>query len=204
MVIKAIFHSEERHVHLCKIFKDEESAVDWLNYGLDIFRLNDGCTLASVEDIPAANSVIAEICDDQMNIDNYISIEDIESELIEKIHEIFCEHQWSFDMLVAIANDLGINPEDTKTASLDSVHSHLELILNKEDIPIAYHPGECIDGIETVRKKEYVKAQLAKFSTQSMIEILDNVGYAFDENDRDEIEQLIVFEAAAQLADEFM
>lgn len=168
MVIRVIIHSEEKRVHECKLFNDEYEAIEWLNRKLEENNLNDGCTLASRDDIIAANMVIAEICDDCMNVGNCVY----------------------FDTL--------------RTACLEGVKHQLELSMDEHDINIAYHSGDCTDGVKHVRSQEYISQQLAKFDKDAMIDILDNVGYAFDENDREDIEQLIVFEAAAQLVDEFM
>ena len=89
-----------------------------------------------------------------------------------------------------------------KTAYLSGIKAELELNLNEEDVPIVYHSGDCTASVAEVYAKDYVKNQLAKFDKDAMIDILNNVGYAFDENDREEIEQLIVFEAASSLTDD--
>lgn len=80
-------------------------------------------------------------------------------------------------------------------------HGFYEFELEEEDIPIAYHPGECTDGVEYVRGKDYIKKQLAELSDEFIIAFLTGFGYDVDSEDRVDLEQLIVFEAAAELTD---
>lgn len=111
MVIRAIIHSEARNVRLVEFFDNEQDAINWLNSQLSKYELNEGQTLGSKEDIPAANGVIAEMFNDLYNMQNFIEFGDIEPELIEQIHSSFCEHHWPLDLLMKMANDMGVNTE---------------------------------------------------------------------------------------------
>ena len=74
--------------------------------------LDSGKTMGSSEDLLAVNTELAEKYDEPYNLNAYASWEDITEELIVKCSEAFCEHHWSHDALMNVAEELGIDPYD--------------------------------------------------------------------------------------------
>lgn len=120
MIIRVIIHidtidrkdlspSNRILFHSFKIYYDEKSAKDGTDRELDRYNLNDGCSISSKEDFPSINSRLAERFDDCYNQDAYATWDDIEEELINQCHEHFCEHHWDPELLLKIADDMGID-----------------------------------------------------------------------------------------------
>lgn len=124
MIIRVIIHIDmsdrldletwkrDYFYHSCRIYHDEKSAIEGTNRELDVLCLNDGCTIVSSEDFPAVNAHLAERFDDPNNADAYAIWDDIEVDLIIKCSEQFCEHHWEPELLLKIAEDMGIDIED--------------------------------------------------------------------------------------------
>ena len=95
--------------YYCEIFTDERELCSVANDLLRRNNANGGHMFTSIEDQISANSVIAELFDDPMNIFNHICIDDIKEATINAIEDCFSVHDWSDKMLLMIANDLGID-----------------------------------------------------------------------------------------------
>lgn len=93
----------------------EEDAVGKMNMMLKGV-LHNGCTMVSVDDLPAVNAALAEEYDEPMNLNAYASIEDITEEVIVKCSELFCEHNWSHKALMGVVDELGIDLYDIDKA----------------------------------------------------------------------------------------
>lgn len=120
MIIRVIIHIDTMHRNDCerifyhsqKIYHDEKSALEGTDKELDNFNLNDGCSLGSSEDFPALNAKLSERFDDPYNQDAYATWDDIEEDLINQCAERFCEHHWNPELLLNIADDMGIDIAD--------------------------------------------------------------------------------------------
>ena len=123
MIIRVIIHintlgrddllcCDRIYFHSCKVYHDEQSALEGTDKELDNYNLNDGCSLSSSEDFIDLNGKLAERFDDCYNQDAYATWDDIEEELITKCHESFCEHHWNPELLLKIAEDMGIDIAD--------------------------------------------------------------------------------------------
>ena len=120
MIIRVIIHidtlgrddllcCDRIYFHSCKVYHDEQSALEGTDKELENFNLNDGCSLSSSEDFIDLNGKLAERFDDCYNQDAYATWDDIEEELITKCHESFCEHHWEPELLLKIAEELDID-----------------------------------------------------------------------------------------------
>ncbi len=105
-------HSNRFFFHSCKVYHDEKSALEGTDKELDNYNLNDGCSLSSSEDFIDLNGILANRFDDCYNQDAYATWDDIEEELINQCHERFCEHHWEPELLLKIAEDMGIDIAD--------------------------------------------------------------------------------------------
>lgn len=123
MIIRVIIHidtvgrddldrSERIYFHSCKTYNDEKTALEETDKELENFNLNNGCRLSSSEDFIDLNGKLAERFNDLYNQDAYATWDDIEEVLINQCHERFCEHHWNPELLLKIAEDMGINTED--------------------------------------------------------------------------------------------
>lgn len=102
---------DRKFFHEHQFCANEESALRTMNVMLHGV-LDDGATMASVEDLPAVNAALAEQYDEPYNLNAYASIEDITEEVIIKCSEVFCEHHWSHKALTAVADELGVDLYD--------------------------------------------------------------------------------------------
>lgn len=120
MIIRVIIHidtvgrddldrSDRIHFHSCKVYHDEKSALEGTDKELNNYNLNDGCSLASSEDFISLNGNLADRFDDCYNQDAYATWEDIEEDLVNRCSEQFCEHHWDPDLLLKIAEEMGID-----------------------------------------------------------------------------------------------
>jgi len=99
---------EQKFYHDTQYCANEQSALrsmDVMLYGV----LDSGCTMRSTEDLISVNAELAEKYDEPYNLNAYASIEDITEETIIKCREAFCEHHWSHDALVKVADELGVD-----------------------------------------------------------------------------------------------
>lgn len=102
---------EGRFYHETELCGSEEDALRFMNVTLPLV-LDDGCTMASNEDLIAVNAALAERYDDPYNLDAYATWDDITEATIIKCSEAFCEHHWSHKALVDVADELGIDLYD--------------------------------------------------------------------------------------------
>lgn len=119
-IIRCIVHvdTSERSVldggrffHEHEYLGSEEAAVRWMNRTLR-HVLDDGATMASIEDLISVNAALAEQYDTQVNGAAYAAMDDITEEVIVKCSEAFCEHHWSHKALVDVADELGVDLYD--------------------------------------------------------------------------------------------
>ena len=102
---------EGRFFHDAELCCSEEDALRFMNVTLPLV-LDDGCTMASKEDLIAVNAALAERYDDPYNLDAYATWDDITEATIINCSEAFCEHHWSHKALVDVADELGIDLYD--------------------------------------------------------------------------------------------
>ena len=102
---------ERKFFHEHQFCANEECALRTMNVMLGSV-LDDGATMVSSEDIIAVNAALAKQYDDPYNQNAYASWEDITEETIVKCSETFCEHHWSHEALMKVADELGIDLYD--------------------------------------------------------------------------------------------
>lgn len=74
---KLIICLDDNHYYFENTYTDETELCDAVNVILSEQDMNNGCHFASIEDVIAANSVIAEKTGDIANLFNYIEIEEL-------------------------------------------------------------------------------------------------------------------------------
>lgn len=116
MIYKVTIQLAAKDVYCCEIFTDEEDLCLYVDEILCVNNVNDGHSFCTIEDEWAANAVIAEICDDLMNCDNFLRIEDITEEVTFRVQSLFNEHNWSDNALIAMADDLGLDLKEIEAA----------------------------------------------------------------------------------------
>lgn len=84
-----------------------EAALWWMNEYVHR-NFPDAPTLKSVDDLPALNAMLAEKFIDPNNEKCYARMDDVKEKIIIKCSEVFCEHHWSCDALVEVADELGV------------------------------------------------------------------------------------------------
>lgn len=87
MIYRLTIELLDRNFQFCDIFTDEDALCKKADEILSEQNANNGCSFGTIEDEAGANSEIAEIFNDPMNMDNFIRIEEI-SELAEKLLRI--------------------------------------------------------------------------------------------------------------------
>ena len=92
MIYKVTIELDAKNASCCEVFTDEEKVCEYVDQILRENNVNDGCDFMSIEDEIAANAVIAECCDDPMNIYNFLRIEDITEAVLYSIQTLFSEH----------------------------------------------------------------------------------------------------------------
>lgn len=102
---------DRKFFHEHQFCANEESALRTINVMLHGV-LDDGATMASKEDLIAVNAALAKQYDEPCNLNAYASIEDITEEVIIKCSELFCEHHWSYEALMGVVDELGIDLYD--------------------------------------------------------------------------------------------
>ena len=78
-------------------------------------------------------------------------------------------------------------------------YDDFSLTLNKSDILACATFGDCEGKKDKVAQKDYVQQQLSGLSTDTLRKVLDNMDMLYDENDRKNIESLVVWDAACWL-----
>jgi len=80
-----------------------------------------------------------------------------------------------------------------------------ELELTKQDILDCSHEGDCDADCERVAKQDYVQKQLQDVSNEAMLSALAQMGVEVeDENDRKEIIETIIWDAACNMRSDIM
>jgi len=78
-----------------------------------------------------------------------------------------------------------------------------DLELTKKDILDCSHAGNCDDDCERVAQQEYVQKQLQDVSNEAMLSALTQMGIEVrDENDRQEIIETIIWDAACNMRED--
>ena len=77
-------------------------------------------------------------------------------------------------------------------------YDNFSLTLGEIDIMNCATANDC-DMDKGVARKDYVQEQLRDIPTDELRKVLDNMGIEYDENDREEIESLVVWDAACWL-----
>ena len=87
-------------------------------------------------------------------------------------------------------------PYSTEAGSFD-------LELTKKDILACSHAGNCDDDCEQAAQQEYIQKQLADVSNEAILCALAQMGIEVnDENDRQELIETIIWDAACNLREE--
>ena len=77
----------------------------------------------------------------------------------------------------------------------------IEFGMTKSDAKKGYHSGSCDEDIAKIRKKPYVKKQLAKLTDEIIEEILIGCGIELDEYDRNDIADYLLWVVAGDIHD---
>ena len=123
MIIRVIIHvdtvgrkdlgiGDRIFFHSCKIYTDEQKALEDTDEELNNFNLNDGCSLSSDEDFLALNAQLAERFSDPYNQDAYAQWEDITEKVRDKIYNDFYDFNWPTELLTKMSEECGIDYED--------------------------------------------------------------------------------------------
>lgn len=116
MIYKVTIELDANCVSCCEVFTDEDKLCEYVDHVLNENNVNDGCSFLSIEDEIAANATIAELCNDPMNVDNFLNIEDITEEVLFRVQSLFAEHSWSDEALIAMADDMGLDLKSVSAA----------------------------------------------------------------------------------------
>lgn len=104
---------ETEKANFCRVFTDEQQAIQETDSFLFEHDLNDGCSLASNEDFIALNGVLAELFDDPWNADNFAQWEDITEAVSEAVTKELQNGAAIDDLtLLSIASCLDISVND--------------------------------------------------------------------------------------------
>ena len=111
MLTRVTIHVEEKNLHFCKVFTDEETLTKECDEWLDAHDLNDGCSGFTEEEEPALNAILAEKFDDPYNLQNSVICEDISESVLTAILDVLPERCDDGNLLREIANRLQIDCE---------------------------------------------------------------------------------------------
>lgn len=89
-----------------------------------------------------------------------------------------------------------------RTTYLSSRKHDIEISMKEEDARLCYHQGVCDDDVKSVCQMDYIKQQLAVISSEALEEVLVDYGCEFDENDRTDMEELVVWLAAGNILED--
>ncbi len=104
---------ETEKANFCRVFTDEQQAIQETDSFLFEYELNDGCSLASNEDFISLNFVLAELFDDPCNADNFAQWEDITEAVTEAVTKELQSGSTIDDLtLLAVASSLDISVND--------------------------------------------------------------------------------------------
>lgn len=109
MIYKVTIELDANCVSCCEVFTDEDKLCEYVDYVLNENDVNDGYSFLSINDESAANATIAKLCNDPMNVDNFLHIEDITEEVLFRVQSLFAEHSWSDEALIAMADDMDLD-----------------------------------------------------------------------------------------------
>jgi len=79
----------------------------------------------------------------------------------------------------------------------------IDLEMTLEDAKACYHQGRCDDDVEAAMETDYIKEQLTQLTNEEIRETLYEYGCEFDENDRNDMESLIVWLAAGNIIEDY-
>jgi len=100
--------------HAFEFCGSREQAVRWMNRELDLL-LDEKVTVTDAENLEDANAALhRKYGEPSKDVSVYASIEDITEETIIKCSEAFCEHHWSHEALMKVADELGIDLYDVE------------------------------------------------------------------------------------------
>ena len=111
MIYEVIIHLGCKNYDFESQYTDEQEAIDTINLVLDRFKLNNGCTMMSIEDTIAVNATIAELTDDLMNDDNWVQFEEVRDKIVDALDDYIRRHGCSElddDDLLNVANLFGV------------------------------------------------------------------------------------------------
>ena len=125
-------------------------------------------------------------------------------------------YEEDYDKLMMLHEKLGVTEEVFQLYRQDNIDAtfmwpysttsgDFNLKLTKQDILDCSHEGICDDDCERVAQKEYVQEQLKDVPTEAIAMALDQMGIVYDdENDRKELYELIVWDAACNLKEDLI
>lgn len=100
--------------HAFELIGSVEQAVRWMNHELKLM-LDEKVTVTDINDLSAANAALhRKYGESSEEVSVYASIEDITEETIVKCSEVFCEHHWSHEALMKVADELSIDLYDVE------------------------------------------------------------------------------------------
>ena len=81
---------------------------------------------------------------------------------------------------------------------------YIDFEMTLDDAKKCYHQGKCDADVDIVMKKQYIKEQLSEFNNEQIKNSLLECGCEFDENDRNDMESLIVWMAAGNIVEDYL
>lgn len=111
MIIRVTIHVDtpQKRCNFCKIFTDERKASMEADRFIAENGLNNGETGFNGEEVISLNAILADKFDDPVNENSYCLWEDLTEEVMICIQDAFAEHKWTGEMLVEMAEELGID-----------------------------------------------------------------------------------------------
>ena len=82
------------------------------------------------------------------------------------------------------------------------IYDEFSLTLNKGDILSCATFGDCDGKKDEVARKKYVQSQLKQIPKRKLTKVLDNMGIEYDKDSRQNIESLVVWDAACWLKED--
>ena len=107
---------ETEKANFCRVFTDEQQAIQETDAFLFEYKLNDGCSLGSNEDFLALNAVLAELFDDPWNADNFAQWDDITDAVEKAVIEALNSSNVSDEMLLSVAKDIDVSLYELEAA----------------------------------------------------------------------------------------
>lgn len=82
------------------------------------------------------------------------------------------------------------------------IYDSFDIELAEEDVLDCSHMGPCDADCERVRNEPYVREQLARINSESIMSELGRMGIEYGENDRADLESCIIWDAACSIRDD--